>query len=67
MPARPLIQLDIIEDYISFPQTKNEELKRSGSGFDVESMVSFFDRRRKPAAGFSRQFFHLVGEVAPGR
>jgi hypothetical protein len=25
MPARPLIQLDIIEDYVSFPKTKSEE------------------------------------------
>jgi hypothetical protein len=25
MPARPLIQLDLIEDYVSFPQTKSEE------------------------------------------
>jgi hypothetical protein len=25
MPARPLIPLDIIEDYVSFPQTKSEE------------------------------------------
>ena len=25
MPARPLIPLDIIGDYVSFPQTKSEE------------------------------------------
>jgi hypothetical protein len=32
----------------------------------MDSMVSFFDRRRKPIAGFRRQFFPLVVEVVPG-
>jgi hypothetical protein len=49
------------------PANEERRANRSGSGLDMESMVSFFDRLRKPAAGFSRQFFHLVGEVAPGR
>jgi hypothetical protein len=58
---------NLLSTYVSFPQTKSEELKRSGSGLDVESMVSFFDRRRKPFAGFSPQFEQKAVEVVPGR